>query len=67
MAEKKKSGIHIKKENKGKFTQWCKDHGYEGPNASCEEEGLAAKSAGVRKMANFSRNSKKWNKTGPKG
>ena len=54
--------IKIKKENIGKFTDWCKRHGYEGPNASCEAEGLAAKSAGVRKMANFSHNAKKWKK-----
>lgn len=65
--KKKKSGIHIKPERKGLFTEWCKKHGYEGPNAACEAEGLAAKSAGVRKMANFSRNAKKWKKTGPKG
>ena len=58
---KKKNPIKIKPENRGKFTAWCKDHGHDSANAACEEEGLASKLASVRKMANFSRNAKKWN------
>lgn len=59
----KKSKIMIKPENRGKFTNWCKRHGYDGATATCEQEGLASKSSSVRKMANFSRNAKKWKKS----
>jgi len=63
MAEKKKkSGIHIKPENKGKFTSYCKSKGYGGVTGECIEDGLASKSAAVRKRANFARNAKSWNK-----
>lgn len=54
----KKNPIHIKKKNEGKFTEYCKAKGFTGPNASCEEEGLASHSVHVRQMANFSRNAK---------
>jgi len=60
MAEQKKSGIHIKPENKGKFTAHCKNKGFGNVTTACIEEGLASKSAGVRKMANFARNARKW-------
>lgn len=60
--ESKKPKIHIKKENRGKFTEWCKRHGYEGANSSCEEEGLANHLASVRKQAQFSKNAKSWKK-----
>ena len=59
---KEKPKIKIKKENKGKFTEYCKSKGYEGVTRECEEEGLASKSAAVRKRANFSRNARSWNK-----
>ena len=59
---KKKNPIKIKKENVGKFTEYCKGKGYEGVTAQCEEEGLASRSAAVRKRANFSRNARSWNK-----
>jgi len=62
MARKKKSGIYIKPENKGKFTSWCKSHGYGGVTTACIEAGLRAKSGTVRKEANFARNARKWKK-----
>lgn len=60
--ENKKPKIEIKKANKGKFTEWCERHGHKGATGACEEEGLASKLASVRKMANFSRRAKTWNK-----
>ena len=62
MAEQKKGSIKIKPENKGKFSKYCKSKGYESVTHECEQEGLASKSAGIRKMANFSRNARKWSK-----
>ena len=59
---KEKPDISIKKSNVGKFTSYCKSKGYESVTHECEQEGLASKSAGVRKMANFSRNARKWSK-----
>ncbi len=54
----KKGGIHIKPENKGKFTAWAKSHGMGVQEAASHV--LAAKegkySPAVRKMANFARN-----------
>jgi hypothetical protein len=61
------SGINIKPENKGKFTKYCKSKGHDSVTGACIEEGLASKSAAVRKRANFAKVSKSWNKTGPKG
>lgn len=54
MTEKKK--IEIKPENRGKFTKHC---GGKVTN-ECIEEGLASKSAGVRKMAQFAKNARSW-------
>lgn len=56
MADKPK--IEIKPENKGKFTEYCGGK----VTRECEKEGLASKSAKVRKMAQFSKNSRKWGK-----
>jgi len=49
-----KSGIHIKPENKGKFTAYKKRTG------KTTEEALHSKDPHVRKMANFARNAAKW-------
>jgi len=54
------SKIHIKKENEGKFTQYCKDHGYTKVTNACIKEGLKDPDPTVRKEANFARNSRKW-------
>ena len=63
---KKKSGIYIKKSHKGLFTQYCKSKGHSSVTDTCISEGLASKSAAVRKRANFAKVSKSWKKTGPK-
>lgn len=49
-----KSGIHIKPENKGKFTA------YKNRTGKTTEEALHSKDPHVRKMANFAKNAKKW-------
>lgn len=51
-----KNGIHIKPENKGKFTEYKKRTG------KTTEEALHSKNPHVRQMANFARNAAKWNK-----
>ena len=60
--KKKKNPIKIKEKNKGKFTSYCKSKGFGGVTDACIEEGLASKSAAVRKRANFAKNAKSWNK-----
>lgn len=52
--------IRIKKENKGKFTDWCEAHGHSDATRACEEEGLASKSAKTRSRAQFSKNPREW-------
>ncbi len=59
MADKPK--IEIKPENKGKFTAHCKAKGFKGVTNACIEEGLASKSASVRKQSQFAKNAKSWN------
>ncbi len=49
------SGIHIKPENKGKFTAYKKRTG------KTTEEALHSSNAHVRQMANFARNASHWN------
>lgn len=56
-----KFGIHIKKSNIGKFTQYCKSKGHKGVTNECIEEGLASKSAKINKRAQFAKNAKGWN------
>lgn len=50
----KKGGIHIKPENRGKFTAYKKRTG------KTTEEALHSKNPHVRQMANFVRNARKW-------
>lgn len=50
----KKGGIHIKPENRGKFTEYKKRTG------KTTEEALHSKDPHVRQMANFARNANKW-------
>ena len=59
-----KPKIEIAKKNRGKFTQYCRSKGYTSVTRECEEEGLASKSASARKMAQFSKNSRAWDKGG---
>lgn len=61
MADKKPQ-IKIKPENKGKFNRYCKSKGYKSVTRECEQEGLASKLSSVRKMAQFSKNSRSFNK-----
>jgi hypothetical protein len=53
----KKGGIHIKKENRGKFTEYCGGK----VTDDCIQKGLNSPSATIRKRANFARNARKWN------
>ena len=61
---KTKSKIHIKKENRGKFTAWAKKKGMAKKNGKVSSKAIAAglksKDPAVRKRANFARNAKKW-------
>ena len=59
-----KPKIEIAKKNRGKFTQYRRSKGYKSVTRECEEGGLASKSVSVRKMAQFSKNSRSWNKGG---
>ena len=52
-----KSGIHIKPENKGKFTEYCGGK----VTSKCIQKGLNSSNPTVRKRANFARNARKWN------
>lgn len=54
--------IEVKKENRGKFTEFCTRKGYEGVTDECISEGLASKNAVVRKRANFAKNAREWSK-----
>lgn len=57
----KEGGIHIKPENKGKFTQWAKSHGMGVQEAA--RHVMANKedySSTIVKRANFAANAKKW-------
>jgi len=54
----KKTPIKIAPERKGLFTKYCKSKGHGSVTDTCISEGLASKSAAVRKRANFARNAK---------
>ena len=54
--------IKIKKENVGKFTEYCKSKGYGGVTSKCISEGKASNSPAIRKRATFAKNAKSWNK-----
>lgn len=59
---KKEGGtIHIKPENRGKFTEWCRQKGYKGVTNSCIAEGKKSTPA-VRKQAVFAENARSWRK-----
>lgn len=58
--KRRKGGIKIKKENRGKFTAYKKRTG------KTTQQALHSKSPSVRRMANFDRNSKKWKHRGRK-
>lgn len=60
MKKKDKPTIYIKPANKGKFTQWAKEHGHKGVTDAAIQEGLASKSAVTRKRAQFALNAQKF-------
>ena len=60
MKKKDKPTIYIKPENKGKFTEWAKEHGHEGVTDAAIREGLASKSVVTRKRAQFALNAQKF-------
>lgn len=53
------SKIHIKKKNRGKFTQYC------GGNVTeeCIRRGKNSPNATIRKRATFAQNSRRWDKS----
>lgn len=69
MAKRKpkgKSGIKIKTSKVGSFTAFCKRHGFDGVTSECIAMGLKSKDPGIRKKANFARNSRGFKHPGAK-
>ncbi len=54
--------IHIKPENRGSFTRYCKAMGENGVTSKCISKGKASKSSSIRKKATFAKNARDWNK-----
>ena len=52
----KKGGIHIKKKNRGKFTEYCGGKVTE----ECIAKGKKSKDPKIRKRATFASNSRRW-------
>ena len=52
------SGIHIKKENKGKFTDYCGGK----VTSACIAKGKSSSNPAIRKRATFAQNSRQWSK-----
>lgn len=50
------SGIHIKKENRGKFTSYCGGK----VTSACIARGKASSNPTIRKRATFAANARKW-------
>lgn len=57
------SGIHIKKKNRGKFTDYCGGKVTE----ACIQKGLRSSNPTTRKRANFARNARGWSKKHKEG
>lgn len=53
-------GIHIKKKNRGKFTEYCGGK----VTPECIQRGLHSSNPTTRKRANFARNARKWHAFG---
>ena len=53
-------GIHIKKKNRGKFTEYCGGK----VTSECIQRGLHSSNPTTRKRANFARNTRKWHAFG---
>lgn len=52
----KKGGIHIKKKNRGKFTEWCGGK----VTQECINRGKNSKNPKIRKKATFADNARRW-------
>ena len=55
---KKGSGIHIKKKNRGKFTEYCGGE----VTDKCIQKAKKSKNPTLRKRATFAQNSRSWSK-----
>lgn len=55
-----KTVVHIKRENRGKFTEYCKRKGYPGVTQECINEAKKSPNVIVRKRAIFAENAKNW-------
>lgn len=55
---KKGSGIHIKKKNRGKFTEYCEGE----VTDECINRAKKSKNSKLRKRATFAANSRRWSK-----
>ena len=65
MAKRKKKRVkkwiqkmHDGGPRKGRFTAWCKAHGFGGPTGSCIAMAMKSKSKSVRGMAAFAKRAK---------
>lgn len=54
----KKGGIHIKKKNRGSFTEWCGGK----VTQECINKGKNSNNPKIRKKATFADNARHWNK-----
>lgn len=54
--------IKIKKENVGKFTEYCKGLGLSGVTQECIAKGKKSPSKAVKKRSVFAENTRSWNK-----
>ena len=52
--------IAIKDKNKGSFTKYCKNSGFNGVTKACISKGKASKNPKTRKKATFADNASKW-------
>lgn len=52
--------IKIKKQNRGKFMEYCKRNGYKKVTKKCIDQAKKSKSPAVRKRATFAANARKW-------
>lgn len=61
MPRKSKKWIQkaVPKSHKGKFTDWCKKHGFSGPTMACIKAAKATHDKRIVGMANFALRAKK--------
>jgi len=58
--------IRIKSSHRGRFTKWCKKHGYKGVTNECVAKAIAMakrlRNKALKKQAIFAQNARKWRK-----